>query len=148
VSPFGALLVAAAVLPASLVDPRTETEAKVLPGGTTHLVFFATWCSACVDELPALAELRDRHEPRGHRIVVVAVRARQDAARLRAFLERQPVPGTLLWDRDGALAARLGVVSLPAHILLGPDGSEIGRWGSLEEGIETALRAAPEEGRR
>lgn len=147
-SPFGALLLAAAVLPASLTDPRTEAETTVLPKGTTHLVFFATWCAECVAELPALAELRDRSEPRGHRIVLVAVRARQDAPRLRAFAERHSVPGALLWDRDGALAARLGVASLPAHILLGPDGSEIGRWSRLDAGIEEALEAAPTEVRR
>lgn len=147
-SPFGAVLLAAAVLPASLIDPRTDAETTILPGGTTQLVFFATWCPQCVEELPALAELRDRSEPRGHRIVVVAVRARQDSARLRAFAEGHSVPGVLLWDRDGALAARLGVESLPAHILLGPDGSEIGRWGRLEEGIEDALRAVPPEARR
>lgn len=147
-SPFGAFLLAAAVLPASLVDPRTEAETTVLPGGTTQLVFFATWCTACVAELPALVELKDRFESRGHRIVLVAVRARQDAPRLRAFAETHALPGALLWDRDGAFASRLGVDALPAHVLLGPDGAEIGRWGGLEEGIEAALRSAPTEIRR
>ncbi len=147
-SPLGGLLLAAAVLPASLVDPRTDAETKLLPGGTTQLVFFATWCDACVAEFPALTELRDRFEPRGHRIVLVAVRTRQDAPRLRAFAEAHALPGALLWDRDGAFAARLGVDALPAHILLGPDGAEIGRWGGLEEGVEAAIRAAPSEVRR
>ncbi len=147
-SPLGAVFLAAAVLPASLIDPRTETETTVLAGGTTQLVFFATWCPACVEEFPALAELRDRFESRGHRIVLVAVRARHDAPRLRAFADRHVLPGALLWDRDGAFAARLGVEALPTHILLGPDGAEIGRWGRLEEGIEAALRAAPPEVRR
>ena len=70
-----AVILGLALAAAVVATLRTETvyraEAEVL-----HLVFFATWCPPCVQELERLADLEERWGNRGYRLVLVAVRNR------------------------------------------------------------------------
>jgi thiol-disulfide isomerase/thioredoxin len=127
--------------PASrLQDPETGKSVELPVGAAAlHLVFFATWCPACMDELPDLAELEGRWATDGYRLVIVAVRTRQDAARLAGFIADERPPGKLLFDADGAAEKRWGATRLPAHVVLDAQGKEVARSSSLSPEIEAAL---------
>lgn len=137
-----------ASLPLNFVDPIGGGPVTVEAGRPTHLVFLATWCPNCLAELPRLSELHDRWSGRGYRLVLVAVRTRQEAERLRAFAEEKNPPGMLLWDRDGSVTQALGVEGLPTHIVFGHDGREVGRWHVVDDSLEEAVEHAVQEARR
>ncbi len=139
---------APAALPLDLIDPRSGAPARVEAGAVTHLVFFATWCPECLDELPELAETEARWRSRGYRLVLVAVRHRHDADRLGRFAADTPPPGRHRWDREGRAAQRFGVGTLPIHVVIGRDGTERGRFEAAGPALGAAIERAVIEGRR
>lgn len=139
---LGAAAPARAAGPAelSLVDSATGQARTVsLAGSTTHVVFFATWCPACVDELERLSLLRARWDAADYRLVVVAVRTRQSADRLASFAAGRDLPVSLLFDAEGAAQRALRADALPVHILFDASGEEVFRANRLAGDFEDAL---------
>jgi len=95
--------------PASLVVP---------PGQRPVLInFFASWCTPCVQEAPALMALKAQGTP----IVGVAYKDAPDKAQ--AFLDRYGDPFALtLQDPRGAAGVEFGVSGVPETFLVGADG--------------------------
>jgi thiol-disulfide isomerase/thioredoxin len=139
----------APVSAARLEDPRTGKVEKVGPGAEAlHLVFFATWCPDCVEELDALRDLEARWGARGYELVIVAVRNRQSADRLSEFLEENAPPGRLLYDVKGEAASEWKASKLPTHVVLDAGGAEAARSSELDGSIEEALRSLLARSRR
>ena len=93
---------AAPEFPIRLQDPSTGQDVELVTGGKAlHIVFFATWCQPCRQELAQLRDLDARWKERGYRLVIVAVRNRQSAERLQRFIEEHRPPGQLLFDFSG-----------------------------------------------
>ena len=123
-------------LPVRLADPVKGTPVEVTAGARlTHVVFFATWCPPCLAEMSRLQELEATWGRQGYKLVLVAVQTRQSPERLRTFLERESPPGKVLLDADGSVQRAAGVVDLPAHFLVGPDGSVLLKAGALQDGV-------------
>jgi len=139
------LWASAAPLPATLADPLTGAPVEIRSGAPAlHVVFFATWCPACVEELDALADLWARWEQSGYRLVIVAVGTRQTPERLARFAaDRQP-PGRFLYDADGRVAKAFGAENLPAHFLVDASGTVV----ATAEALDGAFRATLEESLR
>ena len=122
--------------PLRLQDPMKGVPLEVAGGARlTHLVFFATWCPPCLAEMPRLQELEATWGRQGYRLVLVAVQTRQTAERLQAFVTNEEPPGKIGLDADGAVQKAAGVEDLPAHVLLGPDGTVHFRAGALADGV-------------
>jgi thiol-disulfide isomerase/thioredoxin len=128
----------------TLDDPLGGQHSVALEPGAPvlHLVFFATWCPACVEELESLSELRARWEPRGYKQVIVAVQARHSAERLAEFFAARPAAGRVLFDARGEAERQWGARSVPTHVLLDAAGKELARSGSLDASIESAIEQA------
>ena len=138
-SAAGAARAGIEALPA-LEDPTTGEEVSIEAGAPAlHVVFFATWCPPCIDELEGLARLEARWEERGYRLVLVAGKTRHTADRLRSFaVERQP-PGVLVFDADGRTQSLMRFDSLPTHVVLDRDGNEVVRSGALDDRVTAEL---------
>jgi len=133
-------LLASPALGASLIDPRTGGSVDVQPGeDTLHVVFFATWCPTCMDELPRLAELEARWGRQGYRLVLVAIRTRQTSDRLREFIDEERPPGRLLFDAEGEAESAWGAKRLPTHVVFDAKGRELARSAALNDTIEDAI---------
>jgi peroxiredoxin len=106
------------------------------------LDFWATWCAACVSELPALRALREayRDDPR-FAIVSLSLDERPDA------LDHLVKDAELAWPQallgpDSPIAAAYGATAIPATFLIGPDGRIAGRdlrGGGVKAAVARAL---------
>ncbi|MFP4031229.1 MAG: TlpA family protein disulfide reductase [Desulfococcaceae bacterium] len=114
---------------------------SALRGHVVFLSFFASWCTPCTAELPAIQNLYGRF--RGVPDVRFLLVSQEDPANLRAYLSDRNVTVPILRE-DGALARRFGVDAIPATFLLDREGRVVyrhegaARWDA--EGVEEFIR--------
>jgi thiol-disulfide isomerase/thioredoxin len=81
--------------------------------------FFATWCEPCRPEMARLRELQFRFDSRPIAIVAISV-AEADGA-VRRFFAGDPMPFSILLDRDRAVAKAWNIQTLPSTVVLDHD---------------------------
>ncbi len=82
--------------------------------------FWATWCTPCREELPAMSRTAEALHPSGVRFVTVAMG--QTEAELRDFLRLQELPLPKLYDADSTVSERWSVQALPTTWVVDPAG--------------------------
>jgi peroxiredoxin/protocatechuate 3,4-dioxygenase beta subunit len=112
-------------------------------GKLVLLDFWATWCSPCLAEMPALRELQNAvNDPR---FVLVGMTCDEDPERPAAYVKAnglswtQAFAGTI----NGGVAERYHVRAIPATFLIGPDGRILARnlrGPALGEAVRAALK--------
>lgn len=99
-------------------------------GDVVLLNIWATWCTPCVREMPALQRLHEMLDDQGLRIVAVSVDAPlgalgpfgQPGGDVREFVDRFDLTFTVLHDPAGSIQTRYQVQGLPTTFLIGRDG--------------------------
>jgi peroxiredoxin len=86
-------------------------------GKPVALVFFATWCGACRNELPAVARVVAQRPDVG----VLAI-SDEPPAKVRQFLDRSGLKLPAAGDGRAAFRA-YGIRSMPTVVVVGPDGT-------------------------
>jgi thiol-disulfide isomerase/thioredoxin len=106
------------------------------------LTFWATWCTVCKDELPALQTLEQRYSSSGFAVLAVNYRE-TDNVRMRQYLAGDNVTLQSVIDPGASIASAYGVdVGLPVNVLIG----RTGRVAQIMVGevppasIETAIK--------
>jgi thiol-disulfide isomerase/thioredoxin len=111
----------AITLPGLDGNPRTLPAAW--PGRPLLVNVWASWCGPCIEEMPELQRFAAEQGDNGVQVVGIAL---DDAASVRAFLERIPVDYPILIDAPGPADAgvRLGNPRgvLPYSVLVSADG--------------------------
>ena len=112
-------------LPFQTADGGTATLADYA-GKPVVLNFWATWCAPCRTEMPHLAQLA---ETLGEEATVLTIATgRNDPAAIdRFFAEIGVTDLPKARDPDQSLSRAMGVLGLPATILIAPDGVEVAR---------------------
>lgn len=97
--------------PENRVVSVSDLHAKVV-----MLNFWATWCEACMEEMPSFAKLRDRFHGQGFEVIGVNLDENPDSAieRTRAKLK---IEFPLLKDSDGKVADLFDVHAIPSTIV-------------------------------
>lgn len=95
-------------------------------GKVVLLNFWATWCSPCREEMPAMQQAWERYRTEGFEVVAVAAdrRGRKNVA---PFIEEHGYEYPILLDPGGEVRNRYEVVGLPMSYLIGRDGKISGR---------------------
>lgn len=145
-----------AVLDAPLVVPDiavaspdgSERRLADWRGDVVVLNFWATWCVPCRVEMPSLDALAGAMAGRGVTVLAVATGRNPPEAIARFYAEAGIEALPVLTDRGSALARAMGVMGLPATILIDPEGREVARvigeadWNAPEaHALIGALRA-------
>lgn len=82
------------------------------------LTFWATWCTVCKDELPALQALQSRYDSSGFAVLAVNYRETSDD-RMRQYLAGIDVTLRTVIDPDASIASAYGVdIGLPVNVLV------------------------------
>lgn len=80
-----------------LVDGPGVLSLADLDEGTAVLNFWATWCTACIAEMPELEALHQRFGARGLRVVGISLDEGRPAEAVRAFLTERGVTYEQVW---------------------------------------------------
>lgn len=97
-----------------------EVQLATLKNQVVVLNFWATWCPACVYELPDINMLYEQQKARGVR--VFAVNAKEDEADVKAFVAEKKMTVPVLLDTDAAVSEAYGMWALPQTVIIGRDG--------------------------
>jgi peroxiredoxin len=87
-----------------------------------HVVFWATWCFPCIQEVPTLRATYTKYHDRGLEILAVAPNMDQTQEAVLALAKELKVNYPVLWDGDGAAIRTYRVYSIPQNFLIGKDG--------------------------
>ena len=110
-------------------------------GRVVLLNLWATWCVPCRKEMPSLDRLQRQHGGPGFEVVAVSVD--RSAQAVREFFRQHGIKSLALYlDPSGAVASTLGVIGIPATLLVDRDGREIWRLaGPAEWDAPQSVRA-------
>lgn len=89
---------------------------EALRGKVVLVDFWATWCAPCLEELPFLQRLHERHREAG--LVVLAVSVDDDASNVRRFVQRQGLTMPVLHDRGKEVVGRWAPPNMPTSYVV------------------------------
>ena len=95
------------------------------------LVFWASWCNDCRDEIPRLKKLN------ADRFKVIAVNEGESAWKTRRFITMNNIDYQVVLDSDGSVAKAFQVPGVPACAILNKEGLIIYRGMSLPEHLDS-----------
>ena len=124
-------------------SPAPETTFRDANGNTLSLAdfagkilvvnFWATWCFPCIREIPTLDRLQGRLGAKDFAVLAMS-QDREGASVVRAFFTKSKVQNLKIYmDTNGEFAAAFAVQGLPTTLVLGRDGSELGRLAGIAE---------------
>lgn len=113
-----------------------------LAGRPVWIVFWATWCPPCRDEMPALSSAAEAYADAGLELLAISVE--EPAGDVEAFVDELDLRMRVLTDPRGRSMRQWAVFGLPTHYLVAPDGTIAWRWfGPLDPSeIERRAREA------
>ncbi len=91
-----------------------------LRGKPIVLIFGATWCSYCKEEIPQLKKI---HKKYGRKIRMAAIYFNEPHIDVYEYALINELPYPLLLDYDAAVTKAYGVLSLPVIAVINADGS-------------------------
>lgn len=100
-------------------------------GDVLFLAFWAIWCPPCIEELPQLERLQETFKDENFSVLAINTFGKKQ--KLRAYLERNPLAVTSLFDEGDKVAKAYGVVSIPTVVVVDERGTILDRWQGLKD---------------
>jgi len=100
------------------------------------LVFWATWCPICAEEVPKINEVQSRLSDR---LRILAIDFLESGEKVRKFMKAKNVSYTVLLDRNGKAAQAYRVVGIPTYVILDRQGKVAYFGNELPPSIEKFL---------
>lgn len=90
------------------------------------LVFSATWCSYCVQEIPALKAVYNKYNYKG--VEIIHIDPQESRERIQGLVDKYKIPYTVLLDSQGEVTKQYKVLGIPTIIFL--DQNRVIKWRS------------------
>lgn len=101
------------------------------------VVFWATWCPYCVEEIPALNKMKGKYYDG---IEILGINIKESPEKVGNFVKERNMKYTILLDSAGEVARKYGVSGIPMNILIDRDWKIIYKGHSIEECEESWQR--------
>jgi peroxiredoxin len=105
--------------------------ASYLGKKTVLLVFWASWCNDCRDEIPLLKKLN------AERFKVIAVNEGESAWKTKRFIAMNNIDYQVFLDSDGSVAKAFQIPGVPACAILNTAGMIVYRGTGLPDNIDS-----------
>lgn len=106
-------------------------------GKAVLLVFWATRCPYCVQEIPLLKEISSKYK--GQDLEILAVSIRENRDKLISFAEKNNINYTILMDPDSKTGSLYQVLGIPTNLIIDKQGIIQFRDYSLPKDYEVLL---------
>jgi len=115
--------------PVSFVNETGETlDISAWRGKVVLLNIWATWCVPCREEMPTLDRLQKQLGGKHFEVAALSI-DQGGVEKVRKFYNQINIDQLKIYVDDSMSATRsLGVIGIPATLLLAPDGQELGRF--------------------
>ena len=116
----------------TLADPGgKKVSLKDFRGKLVFLNFWATWCTSCRTEMPAMERLYREFKSKG--FVILAVNVKDNRKDALAFVKELKLSYPIVMDPDGEVGLLYGAWGLPATYLIDEKGIVLARmWGPAD----------------
>lgn len=121
------------VLP-NLAGEKVEL-AKLVQEKPTLLVFWATWCPTCIEEIPVLNEWVERYP----NLQILGINVQESIEEVKPFAAQRGLRYPVLLDEEAEVTHQYGLVGIPAAILLAKGGRVIYYGFALPPDIEKVI---------
>jgi thiol-disulfide isomerase/thioredoxin len=102
---------------------------------TVIVVFWATWCPICKDEIPLLKKLNSNPN-----LKVIAVNEGESIRKVNNFITENNIDYQVVMDPKASLAKAFGVPGMPYCVILGKSGVITYRNSGLPANLDTYLQ--------
>lgn len=99
------------------------------------LIFWATWCPSCVEEIPVLNEWQAKYP----KLQILAVNVQEDRESILKFQNEQAMNYPCVIDADGKVADAYGLSGIPTSVLLAKGGEILYYGFTLPQNIRSFL---------
>lgn len=86
------------------------------------LVFWATWCPICREELPQVKKIAEQFGPKGLSVVGVNVGVNDSPRRAKAYRDKYGIDYPLAFDEGSEVTRAFGVAGTPTVLILDKQG--------------------------
>jgi thiol-disulfide isomerase/thioredoxin len=125
----------------STLDGKTADLAEFVGKGPVLMEFWATWCPNCRALEPQMIAAARKYAGKVH-FVTVAVSANQTPARVKAYVDKHQIPGTVVFDTKGNATGAYDVPATSYIVVLDRTGKVVYTGQGSEQNIEAAVRKA------
>jgi thiol-disulfide isomerase/thioredoxin len=105
----------------------------------TVLIFWATWCAASIQDMPAIHKFVAEYQQRG--VTFYAVNVGEQPGEVRRFTAKTPLVSTVLLDPHSKASSALRLTELPAVVIIGSDNTIRATLHGKAQTIQTDLAA-------
>lgn len=120
--------------PAASLSPAADVAFRLFDGSEATLAdfrgtpivlnFWASWCPACVAEMPSFQAV---HEALGDQVVFLGLDVQDSRAAADAFVAQSGVQYLLGEDPQGTILQAFGGIAMPTTVFIDADGNVVGR---------------------
>jgi len=100
------------------------------------LIFWATWCPVCKEEVPKLKTIYNDFSDRGLRVLAINVGINDSPNRTKAFIQRHEIDYPVAFDTGSVLTKRYNVIGTPTVMIIDSEGVVKYRSAALPDDLE------------
>ncbi len=100
--------------------PQRKLKLSELKSKVTMINFWATWCAACIEEMPSILKLREAYKGKGFELVAVNMDENPDEI-LASATKKLGIDFPVYLDKDQKLADHFNINAIPLTVLLDKD---------------------------
>ena len=98
-----------------------------------HITFWATWCPACLMEIPKLIKLYQSIGNKPLTILAINVGVNDSVKKVRRLQDQYKMPYKILFDESGIVSQQYGIMGIPTHIVVNKNGQVLATFNQLPE---------------
>ncbi|MBI3585160.1 MAG: TlpA family protein disulfide reductase [Nitrospinae bacterium] len=87
-----------------------------------YIIFWATWCPACKEEIPKLKEIYSQFQSKGLTMLAINVGINDSAKKAALYKEKHNLPYPVLFDNDSLVTKLYNVMGTPTMIVIDKSG--------------------------
>jgi thiol-disulfide isomerase/thioredoxin len=98
----------------------SKKKVSELPHKLMLVNFWATWCDACIEEMPSMVSLRNKYSAKGFEILAVNVDDHPEEA-VPPMVKSMGIPFPIFKDPENALSDLFDVHAIPLSVMINQD---------------------------